>query len=147
MKQQELDAVVAALDDALLTMSRPTVAALRLRLGWSRQKTYEAIREAVRLGMIERVGVTKWTWFRMPFRREDEFRDRLHAAIDRTKKRSIREQADHAQAVKDAFRRGAEAMRKRCAMWIKHNSHEDGLGMGSQRIESALAALPIPEEP
>ena len=46
-----------------------------------------------------------------------------------------------------AFRRGAEAMRKRCAMWIKHNSHEDGLGMGSQRIESALAALPIPEEP
>lgn len=45
------------------------------------------------------------------------------------------------------YRRGAEAMRKRCAMWVKHNSHEDGLGMGSQRMESALSALPIPEEP
>jgi len=57
-------------------------------------------------------------------------------------------QIDEARAsVADAYRRGAEAMRKRCAMWIKHNSHEDGLGMGSQRMESALAALPIPEEP
>ncbi len=44
------------------------------------------------------------------------------------------------------YKRGAEAMRKRCAMWVKHNSHEDGLGMGSQRMESALAALPIPED-
>ena len=48
---------------------------------------------------------------------------------------------------KDAYRRGAEAMRKRCEDLVKHNSHEDGIGMGSQRIESAIRALPIPEEP
>lgn len=46
-----------------------------------------------------------------------------------------------------AFRRGAEAMRKRCEELVKHNSHEDGIGMGSQRIESAIRAVPIPEEP
>lgn len=61
--------------------------------------------------------------------------------------RAERERDEARASAADQFRRGAEAMRKRCAMWIKHNSHEDGLGMGSQRIESALAALPIPEEP
>lgn len=46
-----------------------------------------------------------------------------------------------------AYRHGAEAMRKRCEELVKHNSHEDGIGMGSQRIESAIRALPISEEP
>jgi chromosome segregation ATPase len=46
-----------------------------------------------------------------------------------------------------AYRRGAEAMREACANCVKHLSHEDGLGMGSQRIEGAIRALPIPEEP
>lgn len=47
----------------------------------------------------------------------------------------------------DAYRRGAEAMREACADCVKHLSHEDGLGMGSQRLEGAIRALPIPEEP
>lgn len=47
----------------------------------------------------------------------------------------------------DAFRRGAEAMREACAECVKRLSHEDGLGMGSQRLEGAIRALPIPEEP
>jgi chromosome segregation ATPase len=46
-----------------------------------------------------------------------------------------------------AYRRGAEAMREACADCVKHLSHEDGLGMGSQRLEGAIRALPIPEEP
>jgi len=44
------------------------------------------------------------------------------------------------------YRRGAEAMREACAECVKRLSHEDGLGMGSQRIEGAIRALPIPEE-
>jgi uncharacterized coiled-coil DUF342 family protein len=47
----------------------------------------------------------------------------------------------------DAYRRGAEAMREACADCVKHLSHEDGLGMGSQRLEGAIRAIPIPEEP
>jgi chromosome segregation ATPase len=47
----------------------------------------------------------------------------------------------------DAYRRGAEAMREACADCVKHLSHEDGLGMGSQRLEGAIRTLPIPEEP
>ena len=46
-----------------------------------------------------------------------------------------------------AFRRGAEAMREACANCVKHLSHEDGLGMGSQRLEGAIRSLPIPGEP
>ena len=61
--------------------------------------------------------------------------------------RAERERDEARVSAADQFRRGADAMRKRCAMWVKHNSHEDGIGMGSQRMESALAALPIPEEP
>lgn len=49
-------------------------------------------------------------------------------------------------ACTDAYRRGAEAMRARCEELVKHNSHEDGIGMGSQRIESAIRALTISEE-
>ena len=46
-----------------------------------------------------------------------------------------------------AYRRGAEAMREACANCVKQLSHEDGLGMGSQRLEGAIRTLPIPEEP
>jgi len=46
--------------------------------------------------------------------------------------------------VEAAYRRGAEAMRGACVACVANLSHEDGLGMGSQRIEGALRALPIP---
>lgn len=48
--------------------------------------------------------------------------------------------------VKAAYQRGAEAMREAAAEYIKNASHEDGLGMGSQRMESGIRALPLPEE-
>ena len=54
--------------------------------------------------------------------------------------------AGYKDGARDAFRRGAEAMREACAVCVAHLSHEDGLGMGSQRMEGALRALPIPEE-
>lgn len=54
--------------------------------------------------------------------------------------------AGYKDGARDAYRRGAEAMREACAVCVAHLSHEDGLGMGSQRIEGALRALPIPED-
>jgi hypothetical protein len=49
------------------------------------------------------------------------------------------------EAVANAYRRGAEAMRE-AAGYVKHSSHEDGLGLGSLRMESGIRALPIPKE-
>jgi hypothetical protein len=49
-------------------------------------------------------------------------------------------------ALADAYRRGAEAMREVAAGYVKHSSHEDGLGLGSLRMESGIRALPIPKE-
>ena len=45
-----------------------------------------------------------------------------------------------------AYQRGAEAMREAAATYLKHASHEDGLGMGSQRMESGIRDLPVPED-
>ena len=45
-----------------------------------------------------------------------------------------------------AYQRGAEAMREAAAEYVKNASHEDGLGMGSQRMESGIRALPLPED-
>ena len=60
----------------------------------------------------------------------------------------VTRERDEARAdASTAYRRGAEAMREACAECVKRLSHEDGLGMGSQRIEGAIRALPIPEEP
>lgn len=44
------------------------------------------------------------------------------------------------------YRRGAEAMREAAASCLKHESHEDGLGMGSLRMEAGIRALRLPEE-
>ena len=47
----------------------------------------------------------------------------------------------------DAFRRGVEAMRDGAIMVIKHLSHEDGIGMGSARIEGAIACVRLTDTP
>lgn len=44
-------------------------------------------------------------------------------------------------ACTDAYRRGAEAMRKRCAMWMSERE-----GIAQWVYDDALSALPIPEE-
>jgi hypothetical protein len=54
-----------------------------------------------------------------------------------------KEQRDREHA---AYQRGAEAMREAAAEYVKNASHEDGLGMGSQRMESGIRALPTPED-
>jgi hypothetical protein len=55
-------------------------------------------------------------------------------------------QAELERMLADAYQRGAEAMRDAAAEYVKHASHEDGLGMGSQRMESGIRALPMPED-
>jgi hypothetical protein len=50
------------------------------------------------------------------------------------------------KAVADAYKRGAEAMCEAAVQYIKHASHEDGVGMGSLRMESGIRSLPIPED-
>jgi predicted metalloprotease len=53
-------------------------------------------------------------------------------------------QAELEQMLNDAYAKGADAMREAAAEYVKHASHEDGLGMGSQRMESGIRALPVP---
>ena len=57
---------------------------------------------------------------------------------------------DEAQAeVERAYRRGAEAMRASAERAVKELSHEDGIGMGSARMENAirkLIVLDLPED-
>lgn len=48
---------------------------------------------------------------------------------------------EHAVLVRDAYKRGAEAMREACTDWVE-NWENDGV-----RIGAALRDLPIPEEP
>jgi len=47
------------------------------------------------------------------------------------------------QALKDEFKRGVEALRSEAIELVKHNSHEDGPGLGSRRLESALSKLEV----
>ena len=55
-------------------------------------------------------------------------------------------QAELERILADAYRNGAEAMREAAVDYIKHASHEDGLGMGSLRMEFGVRTLPIPED-
>ena len=60
--------------------------------------------------------------------------------------RALLRETDRLRGERDsAFTRGIESMRTAAVDLVKHNSHEDGVGMGSQRIEDALRALVIPE--
>lgn len=56
-------------------------------------------------------------------------------------------QADLERMLDDAYAKGTEAMRKASALAVKHLSHEDGMGMGSRRIENAIRDLPLPKRP
>lgn len=84
--------------------------------------------------------------------RLEKERDEALAEVERLKaqrlERHLESWEQHIQDndVRRAYTRGAEAMRKRCEELVKHNSHEDGIGMGSQRMERAIAALPAPED-
>jgi len=89
-------------------------------------------------------------------------RDEARAKVERLKAQIAAEAKDYSQddvnvmttdmiairkaAVVEAYRRGAEAMREKCAVYIQHASHEDGIGMGSQRMEMGIRALGLPED-
>ncbi len=51
---------------ASLPPSRATAAVVQAALGWGRSTTHKALAEAVRRGLVERVGATKGTWYRIP---------------------------------------------------------------------------------
>ncbi len=51
---------------ASLPPSRATAAVVQAALGWDRSTTHTALAEAVRRGLVERVGATKGTWYRIP---------------------------------------------------------------------------------
>ena len=51
---------------ASLGQSRATATVVRAALGWGRTTTHKAIAEAVRRGLVERVGRTKGAWYRIP---------------------------------------------------------------------------------
>jgi len=53
-----------AVRDASSGQERATARGVRKALGWGRTTTYAALSEAVRRGLIERVGATKGTWYR-----------------------------------------------------------------------------------
>ena len=50
---------------ASLGQRRVTAAVIRTALGWGRTVVYAALREAVARGLVERVGLTKGTWYRV----------------------------------------------------------------------------------
>jgi len=50
---------------ASLGQRRATAPVIRAALGWGRTVTYDALREAVARGLVERLGQTKGTWYRV----------------------------------------------------------------------------------
>lgn len=51
---------------ASLPPSRATAAVVQAALGWGRSTTHKALVEAVRRGLVERIGRTKGAWYRIP---------------------------------------------------------------------------------
>ena len=51
---------------ASLGHSRATASLVQQSLGWGRSTTHKALTEAVRRGLVERVGRTKGAWYRIP---------------------------------------------------------------------------------
>jgi hypothetical protein len=51
---------------ASLGHSRATASLVQQSLGWGRSTTHKALAEAVRRGLVERVGRTKGAWYRIP---------------------------------------------------------------------------------
>ena len=51
---------------ASLAHSRATASLIQQSLGWGRSTTHKALVEAVRRGLVERVGRTKGAWYRIP---------------------------------------------------------------------------------
>ena len=76
----------------------------------------------------------------------ERLRAEVHARTQRITEVGVMVATNGNALAKDAYRRGAETMREACEACVANLSHEDGLGMGSQRIEGALRALPIPED-
>lgn len=60
---------------ASLPHSRATAAVVQEALGWGRSTTHKALVEAVRRGLVERVGTTKGTWYRVPTLASGETRE------------------------------------------------------------------------
>lgn len=101
----------------------------------------QEIQELTRQRDEARAEVERLKEFYQP--KDDSLRERIHAAMDRAKERHAREQVEHAQAMKDAYRRGAEAMREAC---VGTACAQDLDPDTQDRMEDCLRALPIPED-
>lgn len=75
------------------------------------------------------------------FLRQD--RDRLKADLDQVNSDYFISERQMIKALADEFSRGVERMRAEALRAIVHLSHEDGPGLGSQRLESAIASIKI----
>ena len=72
----------------------------------------------------------------------DEARAQRDAAIARITEVGVMVATNGNRLAKDAYRRGAEAMREACARWMSERE-----GIAQWVYDDALSALPIPEEP
>ena len=75
-------------------------------------------------------------------RERDEARAERDAAIARITEVGVMVATNGNLLAKDAYRRGAEAMREACARWMSERE-----GISQWVYDDALSALPIPEEP
>ena len=63
---EALGRVALVVKTASLPPSRATAAVVRSALGWGRTTTHKALAEAMRRGLVEKVGSTKGAWYRVP---------------------------------------------------------------------------------
>lgn len=61
-----LSRLALVIKTASLPPFRATAAVVQAALGWGRSTTHKALVEAVRRGLVERVGRTKGAWYRIP---------------------------------------------------------------------------------
>lgn len=70
-------------------------------------------------------------------------RDQLRAQLNDVDSDYLMSERQMTQALKDEFNRGVEKMRAKVLELIVHNSHEDGPGLGSARLESAISSMTV----
>ncbi len=75
----------------------------------------------------------------------DEARAERDAAIARITEVGVMIATNGNRLAKDAYRRGAEAMREACAQWFRE--HDESFELTVDACHDVIADMPIPEEP
>ncbi len=103
------------------------------QLGAARDKAEAELRELQRSTSEALTQAVEWQ------RERDEARAERDAAIARITEVGVMVATNGNELAKDAYRRGAEAMREACAQWVDH--------WVSGHVADKLRDMPIPEEP